>query len=469
MLRHRITVAIAACTLIGALAAPIPAGAASSDAWPSSVAPIARAVERAWGARFDHPVQVRFLSDRAFRKEVTANESDLTKAERRDIVQARDELAAFGLVAPDLDLLAQTNDVSAEGVLAYYDSERDEIVIRGRTLDVETRVTIAHELTHALQDQRAELDAATAKAERSNGARFALDALTEGDAVNIEDEYISNLTAAQQDEYDRAQSEGFDSFQQSTAEVPEIVQAVFDAPYTLGPGLAYVTRTRVGRRAIQALFRHPPRTEAAVLRAGMEDPRPVRVARPRLAEGERRLGGAGPSDFGALTMMSVLASRLDARTAVAAADAWAGDATVTFRRDTRTCVRTTFAARSPEGLTTLADAWRAWASSLPAGTATVETAGPRITVTSCTPPSPVTPTQSVYAAYDLVTLRHDILAGLLDSGAPARIAVCVADGVTRDPALPDLDAQYQENPDDAAVNERITAIFDREGKACGAG
>ena len=467
-MRHpRIHLAIAACTLVTALMAPVAAGAAPPDEWPSAVAPIAKAVERAWGARFDHPVKVRFLSDRAFRKEVTSNESDLTKAERRDIVQARDELAAFGLVAPDLDLLAQANDVSGEGILAYYDSQQDEIVIRGRKLDVETRVTIAHELTHALQDQRADLDGATAKAERGNGSRFGLDALTEGDATNVEDEYIAGLPAAQQDEYDRAQSEGFDTYQQDTAEVPEIVQAVFDAPYTLGPGFAFVARTRGGRKAIQALFRNPPRTEAAVLRAGMENRRPTKVALPRLAAGERRIGKGDPTDFGALTMMSVLASRLDARTAVAAADAWAGDATVTFRRDTRTCVRTTFAARTPEGLTTITDAWSAWAASLPAGTATVEPAGARVTVTSCTPPSPVAPTQSVFAAYDLVALRHEILAGLLDSGAPDRVAVCVADGVTRDPVLPDLDAQYQENPDDPALEARITAVFDGAAKACG--
>ena len=48
-----------------------------------------------------------------------------------------------------------------------------------------------------------------------------------------------------------------------------------------------------------------------------------------------------------------------------------------------------------------------------------------------------------------------------------RVAVCVADGVTRDPVLPELDAQFRDNPDDAAVNARITAIFDREATACG--
>ena len=144
-----------------------------------------------------------------------------------------------------------------------------------------------------------------------------------------------------------------------------------------------------------------------------------------------------------------------------------GNNTAAFRRDARTCVRTTFAARSPEALSTLADAWQAWASSLPAGTATVEPVDDRVTVTSCTPPTPVSPTQSVFAAYDLVALRHEILAGLIDSGARDRVALCVADGVTRDPALPELDAQYQADPENAAVNDRITAIFDREATACG--
>lgn len=470
MRHHRIPVAIAACTLITALVSPAVAGAASPpDEWPSSVAPIARSVERVWGARFDHPVRVRFLSDRAFRKEVTADDADLTKAERRDIAQTRDELAAFGLVAPDLDLLSQTNDVSGEGVLAYYDIDKEEIVVRGKRLDVETRVTLAHELTHALQDQRFDLDRLTERAERgSSGAAFALDALTEGDAINIEDRYISKLSDADYEEYDRAQSEGYDTFEQDTADVPEIIQVIFDAPYSLGPGLTGVARARGGRRALQALFRRPPTTEAAVLRAGIGTRPAVKVALPKLTPGERRIGADGPTDFGALTMYSVLASRLEPHTALAAADAWAGDATLTFRREGRTCVRTAFAGRTGRDLATITDAWQQWAATLPVGTATVDPSDARVTVTSCTPPAPVAPSRSVFDAIDLVALRHQFLVELLQSDVPAAAAACIADGIARDPQITDVVDAVDAAPDDEAANERLGAIVEREARACGA-
>jgi len=467
---HRIPGAITAFALVAALVTPTAAGAASAPKeWPASVAPIAKAVERAWGTRFDHPVPVRFLSDRAFRKEVTANDADLTKSERRDLVQARDELAAFGLVAPDLDLLQQTNDVSGEGVLAFYDPAREEIVVRGRTLDVETRVTLAHELTHALQDQRFDLDRMTARAEkRSSGASFAVDALTEGDAIRVEDAYIAKLSDAEYEEYDRKQSQGYDTFQQDTAQVPEIIQVIFDAPYSLGPGLVAVTRARGGRRALQAMFREPPTTEAAVLRAGLGTRPAAEVALPRLAAGETRIGKDGPTDFGALTMLSVLAARIDPRTALAAADAWAGDSTLTFRRDGRTCVRTAFAGRSDRDLTTITDAWQQWAATLPAGTATVEPSGTRVTVTSCTPSTPVAPTASASDAVDLAALRHQFIEELVRAGAPDGAAWCIAAGIARDPQVPDLITTLDADPEDQDANTRLGAIADREGRACDA-
>ena len=73
--------------------------------------------------------------------------------------------------------------------------------MRGTDLtDVDVRITLVHELTHALQDQRFDLTRLDDAIETS-GEDFALTALVEGDATSIEDDYLYSLPQAEQDAY----------------------------------------------------------------------------------------------------------------------------------------------------------------------------------------------------------------------------------------------------------------------------
>ena len=77
------------------------------------------------------------------------------------------------------------------------------MVIRGKNLaDVATRVTVVHELTHALQDQHFDLNKLT-DATKTSGADTALTALIEGDAVRVENKYVDALSKADQNAYDK--------------------------------------------------------------------------------------------------------------------------------------------------------------------------------------------------------------------------------------------------------------------------
>ena len=66
--------------------------------------------------------------------------------------------------------------------------------------DVDVRVTLVHELTHALQDQHFDLTKLDDAVETS-GEDFALTALVEGDATSVEDDYLFSLPQAEQDAY----------------------------------------------------------------------------------------------------------------------------------------------------------------------------------------------------------------------------------------------------------------------------
>ena len=154
------------------------------------IAPIAHEVEHLRHLRFLHPIPARFLSDRAFRKEVTSDDHPKAKDRRRDLVSEA-ELRALGLVDGSFDLRKTVDDVQGSDVLAFYDSDRKRIVVRGTHLDAEHRVTLAHELTHGLQDQHYDLTKLQ-DAVHTGGADDALTALIEGDATRIEDEYYGH-------------------------------------------------------------------------------------------------------------------------------------------------------------------------------------------------------------------------------------------------------------------------------------
>ena len=73
--------------------------------------------------------------------------------------------------------------------------------MRGTDLtDVDVRITLVHELTHALQDQRFDLTKLDDTVE-TEGEDFALTALVEGDATSVEDDYLFSLPQAEQDAY----------------------------------------------------------------------------------------------------------------------------------------------------------------------------------------------------------------------------------------------------------------------------
>ena len=72
---------------------------------------------------------------------------------RAEIEREAATFRALGFIGGNVDLFEVTQQTGEAGVLAFYDFNKKEIVVRGTTLDVSHRATLAHELTHVLQDQ----------------------------------------------------------------------------------------------------------------------------------------------------------------------------------------------------------------------------------------------------------------------------------------------------------------------------
>jgi hypothetical protein len=349
------------------------------DRWDPRVAEIARWVERARGLQFDHPVPVELLSAADYTKATTAppleDDDDDTVRELADQVAL---LRALGVVSGSVDLRAAIDQANDSGTLAYYDPTDETIRIRGTEITVGLRVTLAHELTHVLQDQHFDVGELLGDADDS-GEALARRALAEGDADRIQQQYVdTELSAAERDEYATELRGEVDQSTANTAGVPDFVAGLFTAPYALGPPFVALLHDRGGNGGVDDGFRSPPSTEEHVF-----DP-----ASYLAGEGAHKvdLGKVEDRDvFGITAWYLVLAQRMDPSVAFEAALGWDGDGMGRIDRDGRTCVRAVFRGDSEEDEEQMADAIAAWAAALPAHQGRAIQRGGRPGLEACDP------------------------------------------------------------------------------------
>jgi hypothetical protein len=464
---------LAVTLLVGVVAAMgvVPAGAKTTatttttaripSEWDPRLQPIADKVAELRKLDFEHPVAAEFLDDAAFEKRVAVDKGKLTKQDKQEIVRAQAQLRAVGLIGPDVDIIDAASSLQTSGVLAYYSPKTKKITVKGTNLDdVDTRVTVAHELTHALQDQHFNLQKLEKKAEADHGST-ALRTLVEGDAVRIQNDFKDSLSDADQQAYE---TESTETSRQAQSEikakgVPDTLSVVFQAPYALGQPMLDSVIAKEQEAGIDALFRDPPVADAAfVTPSTLLDHRTFqKVPTPALEAGEKRSGK--PDVFGSLSLFQVLAARLDNGTALSAADAWDGDAMVTFTRQGTTCLRATFAGKGTDGVASITDALNRWVAQMPAGSDTVKATGDRITLTACDPGSAANEisNQPMGSLVFLVS-RDGLFSEIVKSGGSVALATCSADAVVRDPVFTPLIAQAADDPNAAPDDATISAV-----------
>ncbi len=446
---HVVASMVAASTLAFATIGAVPASAGSTSPapaadtreppakWDRRVADLADFVERKRGLDFEHPVPVRFLTDRQFTKEFQTDESDLTAQDKKDLEQTAGLLRAVGLTQVDAkQLLEDFGDVDTADTDAFYDQEKKEVVIRGKKLDVSTKVTVVHELTHAAQDQRFDLTKLDAHAGTSGAG--ALLALVEGDAVRIEQEYLATLSQREQDEYNTALDTAIAESEAAVpADVPAVLGIIDLAPYSVGPAFVEAIAIQNGEKAVDDAFRKPPTSDEQVLNPSsyLDEDVPQHVRAPKLGPGEKRTGK--PDTFGALSMYLMLAGRIDPAVALPTIRSWHGDKYVQFTRGGTACVRAAFTGKEAQSTEQIAAALDQWAAGGPGGAASVERANGTVTLTACDPGQEADGAK-VMTAGDVLDARAYALSGSMEDGTPIDNAECVADRAALDPDLRDF-------------------------------
>src|SRR5205085_7958630 len=180
-----------------------------------------------------------------------------------------------------------------------------------------------------LQDQVYGLDRFDGKQDQvTSGQTYAFGALAEADADRIEESYRKTLDQATKDAIDAESDAGLADFE--NADIPTALTSLFGSPYGLGDAFVAVLKATKGQ-SVDAAFSKPPTTEEQILDPFeyIADRGAVPVKRP-LTDGAEVFD---QGDFGAVSLMIVLAERIDPHQALAAATGWGGDSYAVFPKD----------------------------------------------------------------------------------------------------------------------------------------
>jgi hypothetical protein len=390
-------------------------------AWDDRVAPIAEWVADERDLDFEHPVEVVFQPEDEYLEDAAGDPTAADEDEQQELDDLVALLRALGLVEGEVDLASAFSDLSSEGTLAYYDPEREMVFVRGDELTPAVRVTVAHELTHVLQDQHFDLERlADPDFEGYEGLR----AMAEGDAERIEQVYVDEvLTTAEQEEYDAETEASIDGSEAALEGVPPVLSIIFGAPYALGEGFLTYRERVDGGQPWDAVLEDPPTGEELLDPAAWETDRAevveVEIEAPEGAE------VLDEDTFDPLTWYVLLASRGDPAAALHAVDGWAGDAYVSYREDDAVCAAMAVTGDDAAATDTLHRALVDWAAGDPTGAATVELVDGTVEVRACDPGADAAATGTV--SEDLLVVpyvRADLESSLVESGASEDQARC---------------------------------------------
>ena len=272
---------------------------------------------------FLEPVEAEYLSP----TELTDYLQELMgEEERKELRQLEELLSILGLVPPDVDLVDLYLDLLAEGVLGAYNTEDDRLVVRleAGAIGSDQELTLAHELTHALQQQHFDIHSLLEDAEGDFDRGLAVSALAEGDATLLELLYLQSNSlplpkVPESPVYDSA---------------PQIIQDLLLFPYTAGLRMLTQNFGQEGWDDINAAYQAPPLSTEQVLHPEKyltgEPPTEVTlpVISPVLGEGWTLVYSSTGGEF---LIQNYLDSHHGTRQASEAAAGWGGDSFALYR------------------------------------------------------------------------------------------------------------------------------------------
>ena len=285
-------------------------------ATPDAIAEVEQQVEAVRGFSYDHAVAVDPITPAQMAAKVAkAFDATYPKAfyDRRTLAWR-----TIGVIGPEADLREALLAFQTGQIVGFYNPENGELVYIGDTsLDLTERFILAHELTHAIDDQRFDLKRIDPLAQRCQDERFqaALGAV-EGSAQYFATQVVTRFPGG-----DVGGGE-----QPSLAGIPPFLVTMELWPYTAGQTFMTAMDQRGGIGGLDEALQDLPVSTEQVMHP---EKYPGDVPTPLDVPDRSRELGAGWHDLDVMQvgeefLNAMLALRLDGTTAADAAAGWDG-------------------------------------------------------------------------------------------------------------------------------------------------
>ena len=237
--------------------------------------------------------------------------------------------ALVGLYPPNMDLKAEALKLMKSQVAGFYDPHGKQMVVVEGALnlgfwnsatefmiqrDIAGEMVLAHELTHALQDQNFGLESKLDKVKDDDDRALALKSLAEGDATlagfaysyGRMDDTAANLLVANLSDLPK-------TLAAEAPNTPDGLSAPLLFQYSEGTRFVAEAYRRGGWMAVDALYGNPPQSSHQILHPGLYFDGDARAARIMLAGYEKIMAGwktVNDESFGELLLRVILERNL---------------------------------------------------------------------------------------------------------------------------------------------------------------
>src|SRR5213080_2370661 len=245
---------------------------------------------------------------------------------------------AFGLLPKGFDLDSFMVNVLTEQVEGLYDPKTREFYIADWSPLADQRMVMAHELTHALEDQHFQIEAWAKAARPNEDAELARDSVLEGSAMAAMIDYLmlgTGRSLKDVPDFDPGVLIGDLGSTPTLQKAPPFLKDALMFPYLGGLTFSAAVMKNTGWSALPGLFEKPPVSTQQILHPALyrSGKTPRSVTLPAL---EKLLGGnwskLDENIMGEFGWKEVLKQFLDNDRAKTLAAAWAGDRYIVFEQ-----------------------------------------------------------------------------------------------------------------------------------------
>jgi hypothetical protein len=241
-------------------------------------------------------------------------------------------LVHTGMIPPGTDLEDLIVRLYSEQIAGYYDPARKTFYVADWLPRLLQRGVVAHEVTHALQDQHFDLERWLSELSPTEDGALARAAIAEGDAMAAMIAFLLEpVGAGIQDlpplsslleEGSAGMTAGYPTFDAA----PQALQRLLLFPYVEGSDFVREALARGGWNAVDQLYRDPPASTEQILHpdryfGARDEPRAVSLPLDAVPPDSLSEGSWG--EFG--TRLALAATLADTALAAVAASGWDGD------------------------------------------------------------------------------------------------------------------------------------------------